>query len=188
MSVAQMATIYWEDESHPNRGLHGRQSLWWSALSMGHVLHNPRSQCRQPPGKTQWTLLFNQSKSQWVSSQVEVLWTYNTWEGNHNQIYSVVTIYLYWLYDRHDSQHGKIQSQLNQFVLENTDSTEGNNKNSWMKADLLYAPADKGGRNLINVRHYFKGLKLSWLRRYAILKYDDHWCDLIDSLQDIQRN
>ena len=82
--------------------------------------------------------------------------------------------------DMTDSQLGKIQNQLNQFVLENTDSSEGNDKNNWIKADLLYAPADKGGRNLINVRHYFKGLKLSWLRRYAILKYDDHWCDLLD--------
>ena len=82
--------------------------------------------------------------------------------------------------DMTNPQLGKIQNQLNQFVLENTDSIEGNDKNNWIKADLLYAPADKGGRNLINVRHYFKGLKLSWLRRYAILKYDDHWCDLID--------
>ena len=64
--------------------------------------------------------------------------------------------------------------------MENTDSSDVNDKNNWIKADLLYAPADKGGRNLINVRHYFKGLKLSWLRRYAFLKYDDHWCDLLD--------
>ena len=62
--------------------------------------------------------------------------------------------------DMTDSQLGKIQNQLNQFVLENTYSIEGNDKNNWIKADLLYAPADKGGRNLINVRHYFKGLKL----------------------------
>ena len=82
--------------------------------------------------------------------------------------------------DMTDSQLSKIQNQLNQFVLENTHSSDVNDKNNWIKADLLYAPADKGGRNLINVRHYFKGLKLSWLRRYAILKYDDHWCDLLD--------
>ena len=63
--------------------------------------------------------------------------------------------------DMTDSQLGKIQNQLNQFVLENTDSSEGNDKNNWIKADLLYAPTDKRGRNLINVRHYFKGLKLS---------------------------
>ena len=52
--------------------------------------------------------------------------------------------------DMTDSQLGKIQNQLNQFVLENTDSIEGTDKNNWIKADLLYAPADKGGRNLIS--------------------------------------
>ena len=60
-----------------------------------------------------------------------------------------------------DFQLGQIQNRLNQFVLENTDSIEGTDKNNWIKADLLYAPADKRGRNLINGRHYFK---LSWLR------------------------
>merc|ERR1712082_310239 len=49
-----------------------------------------------------------------------------------------------------------------------------------MKEDLLYGKTKQGGRNLINVRNYCKGLKLSWLRRYAILKYDDHWCNLLD--------
>ena len=70
--------------------------------------------------------------------------------------------YLGSMLDMTDSQLEKIQNQLNHFVLENTDSTDVNEKsNNWIKADLLYAPADKGGRNLINVRHYFKGLKLS---------------------------
>ena len=82
--------------------------------------------------------------------------------------------------DMTDSQLSKIQTQLNQFVLENTDSIEGIDKKNWIKTDLLYAPADKGGRKLINVRNYFKGFQLPWLRRYAILKYDDHWCNLID--------
>ena len=62
-----------------------------------------------------------------------------------------------------DSQLSKIQNQLNHFVLENADSVDVNDKNNRKKADLVYAPADKGGRNLINVRHYFKGFKLSWL-------------------------
>ena len=82
--------------------------------------------------------------------------------------------------DMTDSQLTKVQTQLNQFVLENTNSSGTGDKKNWMKEDLLYGKTNQGGRNLINVRNYFKGLKLSWLRRYAILKYDDHWCDLID--------
>ena len=82
--------------------------------------------------------------------------------------------------DMTESQLTKVQTQLNQFVLENSDSSGTGDKKNWMKEDLLYGKTKQGGRNLINVRNYFKGLKLSWLRRYAILKYDDHWCDLLD--------
>ena len=82
--------------------------------------------------------------------------------------------------DMTDSQLTKVQTQLNQFVLYNSESSATGDKINWMKEDLLYATKAQGGRNLINVRNYFKGLKLSWLRRYAILKYDDHWCDLLD--------
>ena len=79
-----------------------------------------------------------------------------------------------------ESQLTKVQTQLNQFVLDNSESSGTGDKKNWIKEDLLYGTKAKGGRNLINVRNYFKGLKLSWLRRYAILKYDDHWCDLLD--------
>ena len=59
--------------------------------------------------------------------------------------------------DMTDSQLTKIQTQLNQFVLENTDSSGNGEKKNWIKSDLLYARANQGGRNLINVRNYFKG-------------------------------
>merc|ERR1711970_1717230 len=29
---------------------------------------------------------------------------------------------------------------------------------------------------------FFTGLKLSWIRRYALEKINDHWCDILDSL------
>ena len=62
--------------------------------------------------------------------------------------------YLGSMLDMTDSQLEKIQNQLNHFVLENTDSSDVNEKsNNWIKADLLYAPADKAGQNLINVKH-----------------------------------
>ena len=67
--------------------------------------------------------------------------------------------------DMKESQLTKVQTQLNQFVLENSDSSGTGDKKNWMKEDLLYGKTKQGGRNLINVRNYFKGLKLSWLRR-----------------------
>ena len=37
-----------------------------------------------------------------------------------------------------------------------------------------------GGFGCINIKDFFSGLKLSWIRRYAINKINDHWCDIID--------
>ena len=51
--------------------------------------------------------------------------------------------------DMTDSQLTKVQTQLNQFVLENTDSSGTGDKKNWIKLDLLYGKASQGGRNLI---------------------------------------
>ena len=37
-----------------------------------------------------------------------------------------------------------------------------------------------GGFGCINIKDFFTGLKLSWIRRYSINKINDHWCDIID--------
>jgi len=39
---------------------------------------------------------------------------------------------------------------------------------------------EKGGFGCINIKDFFTGLKLSWLKRYAIQQIDDHWCDILD--------
>ena len=45
----------------------------------------------------------------------------------------------------------------------------------------LFATAKKnGGFRCINIKDIFSGLKLSWIRRYALNKINDHWCDIID--------
>ena len=44
-----------------------------------------------------------------------------------------------------------------------------------------YATAKKnGGFGCINIKDFFSGLKLSWIRRYSINKINDHWCAIID--------
>ena len=42
------------------------------------------------------------------------------------------------------------------------------------------APSRKGGLNFIDARSFFKSLKISWIKRNAIDKLDDHWADIID--------
>ena len=49
--------------------------------------------------------------------------------------------------DMTESQLTKVQAQL---VLENSDYSGTGDKKNWMKEDLLYGKANKGGRNLIN--------------------------------------
>ena len=45
-----------------------------------------------------------------------------------------------------------------------------------------------GGFGCINIKDFFTGLKLSWLRRYAIQQIDDHWCDILDTECGIPTN
>ena len=42
---------------------------------------------------------------------------------------------------------------------------------------------------MINIADFFKWLRLSWIRRYAIgneKPLDDHWCDLLDMILDVK--
>ena len=42
---------------------------------------------------------------------------------------------------------------------------------------------------MINIEDFFKSLRLSWVRRYAFgneKPLDDHWCDLLDMILDVE--
>merc|ERR1712030_308668 len=44
---------------------------------------------------------------------------------------------------------------------------------------------------MINISDFFKSLRLSWIRRYAIgndQPLNDHWCDLLDMILEEIRN
>ena len=53
-------------------------------------------------------------------------------------------------------------------------------ENLWMDSRSLCNDKTNGGFGFINIKDFFTGLKLSWLRRYAIQQIDDHWCDILD--------
>ena len=46
---------------------------------------------------------------------------------------------------------------------------------------MLCNDKNNGGFGCINIKNFLTGLKLSWLRRYAIQQIDDHWCDILDT-------
>merc|ERR1711936_763953 len=54
-------------------------------------------------------------------------------------------------------------------------------ENLWVDTKSLCNDKDKGGFGCINIKDFFTGLKLSWLKRYAIQQIDDHWCDILDT-------
>ena len=70
-----------------------------------------------------------------------------------------------------------IQNMLNHFVEHNELNISP--KKRWIPNDLLYAPRNEGGFNMINVKDFFCALRNNWIRRY-IQGLDDHWADLLD--------
>ena len=60
-----------------------------------------------------------------------------------------------------------------------------------MKLDLrgkTISIKKSGGLNCIKLTSFFKSIKLNWVKRYAILGYDDFWTSLLDSYLKINKN
>ena len=51
----------------------------------------------------------------------------------------------------------------------------------WIDSETLCNDKNLGGFGCIKIKD-FSGLKLSWIRRYALNKINDHWCDILDTL------
>ena len=68
----------------------------------------------------------------------------------------------------------------------NTPKDETIKKKLWIDTDTLCNSKKNGGFGCINIKDFFSGLKLSWIRRYALNQINDHWCDIIDTLCGIE--
>ena len=53
--------------------------------------------------------------------------------------------------------------------------------NLWIDSKTLCNDKINGGFGCINIKDFFTGVKLSWFRRYAYQKINDHWCDILDT-------
>ena len=67
---------------------------------------------------------------------------------------------------------------LKSFV--NTGSTIPLGKGNLSNQVILYGPKSEGGFNFLDARSFFMSLKISWIKRYATDRLDDHWADIID--------
>ena len=59
-----------------------------------------------------------------------------------------------------------------------------------MESDVFFGPKGEGGYENINIDHFFKSLRVNWVRRYAIgcsSPLDDHWCDILDAELGVTR-
>ena len=84
----------------------------------------------------------------------------------------------------------KIQAQIDLFVYNNkVGNKENPNFQKWIQEDIYQGGKPVGGFKMINISDFFKSLRLSWIRRYAIgneKPLNDHWCDLLDMILDIE--
>ena len=53
-------------------------------------------------------------------------------------------------------------------------------KRNWINQEILYGSKAKRWLNFIDASTFFKSLKISWIKRYALDRLDDHWADIID--------
>lgn len=83
-----------------------------------------------------------------------------------------------------------IYDTINMFIRSfvNTGSTLTSGNGNGIKQNILYGSKAEGGMNFIDGRNFLKSLKISWIKRYATDRLDDHWADIIDERLKIKRN
>ena len=120
----------------------------------------------------------------------------NSWKGKQLTLQGRITIantlllpqftyYCSVLDTLHNGQIEKIEHLMTNFIQNNADSTE--NKKRWIPDEVMYAPKHLGGLGCIRVKDFITGIKVTWIRRYAILQYEDHWADLLDTILGIKK-
>ena len=74
-----------------------------------------------------------------------------------------------------------IQQTINNFIQDITID-----KKNWINTNQMYAPTKQGGLGMVKLEDFTQAIKVSWIRRYAIQKTQDHWADLIDIEMGLQ--
>jgi len=86
----------------------------------------------------------------------------------------------------------KVQAQIDLFVYNNkVGSKEYSSFQKWIQEFIYQGGKSVGGLKMINIADFFRSLHLSWIwiRRYAFgneKPLDDYWCDLLDTILDVQ--
>ena len=78
--------------------------------------------------------------------------------------------YIATVLDTNDTIINDIQKQINNYI----NNTKPNGRN-WINNEMLYIPTERGGLGMIRLTNFCDAIKVSWVRRYAIDKINDHW-------------
>lgn len=70
----------------------------------------------------------------------------------------------------------EIQTTIDNYIQDITTSQK-----NWINKELLITPQKHGGLVMIKLDDFSLANKVAWLRRYAIIKTNDHWADIIDT-------
>ena len=121
----------------------------------------------------------------------------NSWKGRNLTIQGRITIantlilpqftyYCAILDTLNNGQIEKIEHLMYNFIQNNAEATE--KRKRWIPEEIMFAPKHLGGLGCIRVKDFITSIKVTWIRRYAVLQYNDHWCDLLDNMLGITSN
>ena len=114
----------------------------------------------------------------------------------NTQLLSQYTYYCAALDTLANGQIEKIELLIYNFIQHNIEPDERittagtmrtKRQKKWISDEIMFTPKDRGGLGCIRIRDFITSMKVAWIRRYTIDKYDDHWADLLDQLLGVER-
>ena len=72
-------------------------------------------------------------------------------------------------------------------IFVNIGSTKTSDNKNWINPEILYGPKSEECLNFIDARTFFSSLKVSWVKKCASDKLDDHWANNNDEKLRIRR-
>ena len=95
-------------------------------------------------------------------------------------------VYIASVLDPNEGTYEQINRFIRNFV--NTGSTLASGNRNWIHQDISQGTKSEEGFNFIDAQNFFKSLKISWIKRYATDKLDDHWADIINANLKVEKS
>ena len=60
-------------------------------------------------------------------------------------------------------------------------------QHQWISEEKIYLPTSQGGLNCIELQPFFHSIRLKWVKRYIVEKYDNFWTSILDDSLGISK-